>query len=262
MEDVNRDPATQEEQVEGQPGSEEFESSGGTPDEEEVGEGTDLNPKAFKGLQRRLSAKDRELEEARRQVQELQSKTASGALSVEEVVQLVRPVIDSIKQDNPELARQMAVNIAATIDARNNQSAQQELAALRAKERQQAEEQDVLSDLRELASDMGADPDDEELDYGDPSMSLRERMKLVRQSAKELSQPAKPAPKPKSNTGAAVSSNQGSPPSPKPKTPTYTKADLDRELAAYTDTHKRQHLEKAGEIRAALVAQAEANLHR
>lgn len=261
MEDVNQDAATQnEELVEGTPGSEDVETSGGDSGREEAG-GTDLNPKAFKGLQRRLSAKDRELAEAQSRIQELQSQAQSGALTTEEVIRLVKPVIDSIKEDNPELARNLAISIASTIDQRQNQSAQQELNAIKAREKAQEEEQATIADLREVASDLGVDPDDEDLDYGQPGQSWRERLALVRQTAKELAKPAKPTqPKPRQNTGDAVNDNGGTPPAPKPKAPQYTKADLDKELAAYTDTHKREHLVKAEEIRNALVAQAESRL--
>lgn len=250
-----------EEPVEGEPGSEELETSGGATDREGVGEGTDLNPKAFKGLQRRLSAKDRELSDAQKRIQELQSKAQSGALSVDEVVQLVKPVIDTIKADNPDLARQLAMSVAATIDQRRNMSAQEELDAIKRQQQSQTEEAEVLSELREVAADFGVDPDDEDIDYGSPGQSWRERLALVRQSAKELAKPAKPTqPKPKSNSGDAVNDNGGRPPAPKPKAPQYTRADLQRELSAYNDTRKREHLQKADEIRKALVSQAEARL--
>lgn len=262
MVNEDRDPATREEEpVEAEPGSEDFDAADGDAGTEDSG-GTDLNPKAFKGLQRRLSAKDRELQQLTQRVQELQSQTQSGALSVEEVVQLVKPVIDNIKADNPDLARSLAQSIAMTIDQRQNRSAQQELNAIRQREQQEQEEQEVLSELRGVAADFGVDPDDDEIDYGSPSQSWRERLALVRQSAKELAKPAKPTkPKPAPNTNEVVNDNGGKPPSRKREVE-YTKADLDKALATYTDTHKREHLEKANEIRQALVAQAEKNLTR
>lgn len=264
---VNENPeeaTPNEEPVAGEPGSEDENPAGGAEDGNETpDDGTSLNPKAFKGLQRRLSAKDREIQNLSQRVEELQSQSQTGDLSIDEVVQLVRPVIQRIAQDDPDYARQVASGIAAHIDQRRNQTAQQELNQYKERERKQAEEQDVLNDLRETAADLGADPDDDGIDYGDASMSLRERLALVRQSAKELARPAEPTPpKPKPNTSEVVSSNAGRPPNPRGNKVEYTRADYDKELAAFTDTRKREHLVKAQEIKAYLVAEAEKNLRR
>ena len=223
--------------------------------------GTNLNEQAFKGLQRRLTAKDRENKELQSRVSELQTQNQSGGLSTEAMLALVRPLIAKINEHDPDSARALATQIAAGLTARQNQQLQEQVNAQANRQKQEQEESETLNDLRALATDLGVDPDSQLVDYGDTSMSLRDRMAIVRETAKDALKPAKPtAPKPTVSNGGAANPNPGAPPSPRPQSKVYSREDYGKALAAYRASPTKENMARAKEIKEALVTSLEATL--
>jgi len=249
-----------EELPNGDPGSDPENTNSGETNDEEVG-GTNLNEKAFKGLQRRLTAKDRELAELKASIQNLQSQNQSGGLTDEATLALIRPLIQKIAQDDPQFAQTWAAQYAAQAQARQNQHLQAQINETKTKQEREDEEAGIMADLRELAEDLGADPAASTVDYGDPSMTLRERMAAVRETAKVANRPAKPTP-PKATVanGGAANPNPGQPPSPRPQAKVYDRAEYSKALADYRAKPNKANMAKVEEIKKALVSAAESTL--
>lgn len=255
MDNLDPDAATQEveEPVGGaEPGSEPENKSGGT----------DLTPEAFKGLQRRLSAKDRENAELRRQVEDIARRNQSGGLSDPNTLALIRPLLQKLNETDPEFARQYAAQLRDQMLERENQELKARLSNQdQIREAEEAERRN-MNELRALARDLGANPDSPLIDYGDSTMWIHERMSLVRETAKEAAKPVNtPAtPAPTVSNGQNHNPNPGVPPSPKPQAASYTQEDYSKALAAYREHPCSQHMQRAQEIKNAMVSALEKEL--
>lgn len=262
MDIVNDNTATpNEEPVAGEAnGSDPTEALSGNTGTEDSG-GTNLNDKAFKGLQRRISAKDQEIQTLKSQIAEIkQSSTASGGLD-ERTIRLIQPLVQRIAKDDPDYARQWAAQVQAQLLAEQNRQLEEEVNSKKNQAKKQQEEAAVLADLRALAAELGVDPDSDLLDYGDETMELRERMTLVRQSVADAKKAAKPtAPKPAPSSAATHNTNPGVPPTAKPAPKTYTRNDLQTALAEYRAKPSTANLARANEIRQALIKSMEESL--
>ena len=261
MDFINDESATpSEEPTNGEPGSEPNDGSAGDSGTENSG-GTALNAQAFKGLQRRVSAKDREIDTLKSQIANLQSQTSPGGTLDETTLNLIRPLVQRVAKDDPEYARSWAMQLQAQMTADQNQKLQKQLDQRTTAEQREQEESSTLADLRDLANDLGVDPASPLLDYGEADMPLRERMALVRQTASEAKKVVKPsAPKPTVSNGEAHNANPGVPPAPKPPTRTYVADDYTKALAEYRKQPNAANMAKAREIKDALVKGVESTL--
>mgnify|MGYP000866650115 CR=1 FL=1 len=219
--------------------------------------GTQLTPEAFKGLQRNLSAKDRQIQELQAQIARASNQTQG--IPEEQLAAFLRPLLTQLSELDPDAAKRAAENVRATFLAYQNQQLKsRDQQSEQARLRQEAEDR-AVAQLRGIAEDLGADPDSPMLGYGDDSMWLQDRIALVRESAKKATAPAKPkaAPKASASEGTAHNANPGVPPSTTPRGPApVTKAAYDEALADYARSPSPTKMAKLQEMRDALRAQA------
>lgn len=181
---------------------------------------------AYKGMQRLVSKKDKEIAELRAQVSQSERSPENDEMTkLETQRQQAQTQIDALRRD-PERASE-ATEAQLKLDALYNQRK----LTLVEEERDQAQryaeyertEVGNIAALRDLASDLGADPDSPMIDYGDPTKDyLSDRMTMVRESARAATAPATPVTPPKATIadGSAHTSNPGTPPNTDQPAPT------------------------------------------
>lgn len=251
----NENPA--EEEV---PGSEPKDGSGGNETPQATFNDT---PEAYKGLQRRLNQRDEEVKSLQRQIEELRQANQSGrGLDTNAIKALVTPILQDIAQDDPQRARALAQQIAA-------QMQQQELQQYREHERAREQERALadaearnMEELRAIAKDMGADPDSDLIDYGGPTQYLSDRIKKVRETAREAIKPVEPSetPKPNVGQGTAHNPNPGVPTQPRAKPAAPSRAEYQQALLDYNRNPTPAKMAEIRELKGRLQAELEKNL--
>lgn len=215
---------------------------------------TALTEEAFKGLQRRVSAKDREIERLTSELDEAKNAARTAPLN-DAAAQAAARALQELNAVDPDKARALALELRETM--LNQQQRQMSDTANAEAERRNAEtrEQAVVNELRRLAADLGADPDSSLIDYGNPSLPIAERIALVRETAKATAKPATPpAPKPSVSDGTAHNGDLGVPPTPrKDNGAVVTDAMYQKALAAYREHPCSTHMAEVDRCRVALL---------
>jgi hypothetical protein len=206
-------------------------------------------------MQRHLDRQKQENANLQRQIRELQSQPAT-AYTEQSVMRLLR----ALHEKDPAAAMAMATELRA-------QANDSELQTLRNRESQRAQEAQIreveaqnLSELRETAKALGANPDSPLIDYGDPSMFLHERMALVRSTASKAKAPAEPVTTPTRTPAQTHNAQPGVPPTPRRGTAKVTEADYAAALSAHQRKPSAATRAKMEELRNALTAQKLAEL--
>ena len=203
---------------------------------------------AYKGIQRRLDREQRERARLEAQIQELRNGAATPG---QPDMSLVMPLLNRLKELNPEAAQAEAIRI-------REQMREAELQGYRTADERRRHEEEAsrveaanVAQLRSIAQDMGADPDSPLVDYGDGTMFLHERIELVRTTAKEAAAPATPVtPAPTAPTAGRTHNLQpGTPPTPRGEQPVPTKAEYDTALLDYSRSPNAAKLAKLTDMR-------------
>lgn len=141
---------------------------------------------AYKGLQRELSKRDRQIRDLQKQINDTvqSSVSATGEIS-EEADRIIKGLIAVIGQNDQGLAQ-------AALMGYEQHRLKMENERLKAAPSKSAPVEDNDEDLRALAVDLGADPDSPLIDYGDSSMSYSQRVSLTRRTARAAAAPASP----------------------------------------------------------------------
>lgn len=242
--DENETPVTSE----GEPGDEGsqpeeiFEST--PPSDPPASQPTSDGPDAaYKGLQRVLEkekAKSRELEG---QIQRLKSQPQNGQSDA-----IIQALIGEIIKVDPERGNQLYADYRVWATQTENQRLRTQ-SQEDEQERiiRQAEERN-MEELRAIAADLGADPDNPAIDYGDSNEWIAERITKVRASAKAAVKPVKPVAPPKRTVDETHNTQQGTPPAA-PRTNNSTQVVTEDMVRAAQAEYARAFLQ-GGEARA------------
>lgn len=185
---------------------------------------------AYKGLQRVLEKSKQRERELETQLQRIQSQPADAASD-----QIIAGLINEINQSNPERAAQLQAGFATYRTVMENQRLRNAIDA-DAQDRmfRDAEERN-MAELRAIVSDLGANPDDPRIDYGEADSWIAERITKVRASAKVVAAKATPVTPPQRTVDEQHNTQPGTPPPapPKPGSKTVTEADVQAAQAEY-----------------------------
>lgn len=250
---VTASPNPDNEPVPGQQPSDPSDGRSGD-DPSSAGEATHDNERdpdaRYKGLQRVVASKDKRIADLEQQVA-VSRQRGDTPQQMEMLKRTVAPFLQELAQTDPDRARALALNIAQQMKnaeledykAREQNTQEQNLIA-------EAERQN-LDELRETARDLGADPDDDTIEYGDSSEYLSARIRRVRQQAREAAKEAAPTHrvKPRQDEGTAHNANPGRPAEPRVNANIPTEADWQAALHAYQTTPGPKTMARLKDVR-------------